>query len=303
MAQVEKWNMAEALAIIAHVERTGETHSNDHINPDLTENNYALWPPNDPDQLVFDTGVPGQSSARYAYARLRKRLKEVSCLQRKDVNVLCTWCLHLGVDVPPGYASRRAFFEAAVGLMTKMYGAKNVVFAWVHEDEDGAHLHFGFVPVVRKELKLRSNASEAKKAEYAAAVAAGKTEIERVDANALINRKHLQSWHGFMSKRMQEILGYNPAIYTGVTQYLGGNMSVDNLKRMGPKWRAKRDAKVAAFHEQRRAAKEGRQAGLDAVITSTEQSKRQTEWEPKHRNDSLADLIGDAKNKGGSSRW
>lgn len=201
MAQIEKYNLQQAKAIIAHVERTGATHSNESIDPERTKDNYALWPWGNPDQLILDTEIEGQSSGRYAFARLKKRLSEVSCLQRDDVNVLCDWCLHLGVDVPPGYQSKRDFYTAAVRVMAGIYGPQNVIYAWVHEDETGSHLHFGFVPVVRKELKIRKNASAAKRAEYEAAVAAGQTVVERVDANALINRRHLQGWHGFMTKK------------------------------------------------------------------------------------------------------
>lgn len=307
MAQIEKYNLQQAKAIIAHVERTGATHSNENIDPDRTESNYALWPPKDPDRLILDTGIAGQSSGRYAFARLKKRLSEVSCLQRNDVNVLCDWCLHLGVDVPPGFKSRRDFYIAAVRVMAGIYGMKNVVYAWVHEDETGSHLHFGFVPVVRKELKLRSNASEAKKAEYEAAVAAGQTMIERVDANALINRRHLQGWHGFMTKKMTEILGYNPGIHTGITQWLGGNKTVPSLKKTGPDWRKKRNAQVAAFHENRRAKAAGKKAGLDAQIMGSDPNRQKAQGvapgKQEQKGQSLADLMQDARNKGGRDGW
>lgn len=307
MAQIEKYNLQQAKAIIAHVERTGATHSNESIDPERTKDNFSLWPPREPDRLILDTGLQGQSSGRYAFARLKKRLDEVSCLQRDDVNVLCDWCLHLGVDVPPGYKSKRDFYEAAVRVMAGLYGPKNVVYAWVHEDETGSHLHFGFVPVVRKELKLRKNASPAKQAEYEAAVAAGQTMVERVDANALINRRHLQSWHGWMTRKMVEILGYNPGIHTGVTKFLGGNATVPQLKKTGPNWRKKRNAQVAAFHENRRAAMTGQKAGLAAKIAVADPNRQQAQATPgqtEKRKQSLTDKMNDAKSRsGGRSGW
>lgn len=304
MAQIEKYTLQQAKAIIAHVERTGATHGNESIDPLRTKDNYSLWPPRNPDQMIMDSGIEGQSSGRYAFQRLKQRLSEVSCLQRDDVNVLCSWSLHLGADVPPGYEDKKAFFEAAVRVMSRLYGEKNVVYAWVHEDESGSHLHFGFVPVVRKELKLRSNASESKKAEYEAAVAAGQTWIERVDANALINRRHLQSWHGWMTKQMTSILGYDPAMYTGITQWLGGNKTVPSLKKTGPDWRKKRNADVADFHAKRRAAVAGKKAGLDAQIKVADPNRQRIQATPgqkEERKVSLNDQIKGAAERGGNN--
>lgn len=305
MAQIEKYTLQQAKAIIAHVERTGATHSNESIDPLRTKDNYSLWPPRNPDQLILDPGAGGQSSGRYAFQRLKQRLSEVSCLQRDDVNVLCSWTLHLGVDVPPGYESKKAFFEAAVRVMSRLYGERNVVYAWVHEDETGSHLHFGFVPVVRKDLKLRSNASETKKAEYEAAVAAGHTSIERVDANALINRRHLQSWHGWMTKQMVSILGYDPGMYTGITQWLGGNKTVPSLKKTGPNWRKNRNAQVKAFHDTRRAAAAGKKAGLDAKIAVADPNRQQAQAAPgtEKKGKGLDAMIKGAQDRGGKNGW
>lgn len=304
MAQIEKYNLQQAKAIIAHVERTGARHGNESIDPARTKDNYALWPWGNPDRLILDTEIEGQSSARYAFQRLKKRLSEVHCLQRDDVNVLCDWCLHLGVDVPPGYASRRQFYEAAVRVMARMYGAENVIYAWVHEDETGSHLHFGFVPVVKKPLTLRKNASAATKAAYEEAVAAGNTVIEKVDANALINRRHLTGWHGFMTKQLTQILGYDPAMHTGVTQFLGGNATVPQLKKTGPNWRKKRNAQVAAFHEHRRAAAAGKKAGLDAQISVADPNRQRAQAAPgqtdRKEKPSLNDQIKGAGSRSGS---
>lgn len=302
MAQIEKYTLHQAKAIIAHVERTGATHSNKSINPELTSLNYNLWPPADPDKLILDTDTPGQSSGHYAWRRLQNRLSEVSRLDRDDVNVMCDWCIHLGPDVPPSYESYEDFFKACVRYICRLYGAENVVFAAVHMDEETPHIHIGFVPVVRKELKLRSNASKKTKEEYEAAVAAGKTVIERVDAHAVINRRHLQGWHGGFQKFMTAELGYDPAVYTGVTAALGGNLKVNQLKKKPTDWRRKRNKAADAFHTVRRAAKTGKKAGLGAKIAVSDPDRQriqatpgQTIREPRRVND----LIKGAKDRGG----
>lgn len=300
MAQVEKYTAKAAIAIIAHCERTGGSHSNENIDPERTHLNYSLWPTDNPDKLkLSDSGVPGQSSARYAYRRLRDRLSQVSYLKRDDVNVLCDWCLHLGVDVPDEPEAKRKFFTAAVKQLAKKYGARNVLYAWVHEDEGGAHLHFGFVPVIKKALTLRKNASATKKAEYEKAVEEGKTETERVDANGLINKRHLQMWHGWFRKAMTEELGYDPGVHTGVTQALGGNMSVEQLKMTDEDWRKKRNAKVAAFHEKRRAEAAGKKASLDTIIAMSNPDKQKPQAAPEGKRRTLEDIIKGAAGRSG----
>ena len=297
MAQIEKYTLRQAKHIIAHVERQGATHSNKQIDMAQTQNNYALWPPECPDRLILDTGVQGQSSGRYGYQRLKKRLAEVSCLQRNDVNVLCDWCVHLGVDVPPGYDSKMAFFRAAVKLMAMLYGPENVVYAWVHEDETHSHLHFGFIPVVKKPLKLRKNASASTRAEYEQAVAEGKTVIERVDSHAIINKKHLQGWHGWLKKYMTLELGYDPGVYTGITQAMGGNLSVKQLKAKAKDWREDRNKRADAFHAARRASREGERPNLDDRITLASQKPQEAPKVAKKL--SLDDMIASAKNRMG----
>ena len=304
MAQIEKYTLQQAKAIIAHVERTGETHSNESINPDLTGLNYNLWPPADPDKLILDTGTPGQSSGRYAWRRLEKRLSEVSRLERDDVNVLCDWCIHLGPDVPPSYESYKDFFKACVRHICRLYGAENVVFAAVHMDEETPHIHIGFAPVVKKELKPRSNASEKTKKEYEAAVAAGKTVIERVDAHGVINRRHLQSWHGGFQKFMTAELGYDPAVYTGVTAALGGNMKVNQLKKQPGDWRRKRNRAADAFHTVRRAAKAGARPPLDARQAYAEAKKNPPQANPyrtAQKKSGLDAMIKNANDRKGRS--
>ena len=306
MAQIEKYTMRQAVAIIGHCERTGGTHSNKSIDPERTKDNYSLWPAGNPDQLVLNTDTPGQSSARYAYQRMKKRLSEVSCLQRNDVNVLCDWCIHLGVDTLPGYENQRQFFEACVRHICRLYGEENVMYAWVHMDEETPHIHIGFVPVVRKPLKLRKNASAATKQAYEEAIAAGQTHVDRVDADSIITRKHLENWHPTFRASMVAQLGYDPGVHTGVTQYLGGNLSVAQLKKKSPNWRQKRNAQAAAYHAVRRESQTGKKAGLDAKIAVADPNRQQAQASPEtqeRKPSGLDALIKGAKDRGGRSGW
>ena len=306
MAQIEKYNIRQAVAIIGHCERTGRTHSNQSIDPERTKDNYSLWPAGNPDQVILDTGTLGQSSARYAYQRLKQRLSEVSCLQRDDVNVLCDWCIHLGVDVPPGYNSQRSFFEACVRHICRLYGEENVMYAWVHMDEETPHIHIGFVPVTRKPLKLRKNASAATKKAYEEAVASGNTTIDRVDADSVITRKHLENWHPAFRTSMINQLGYDPGVHTGITNFLGGNVSVPQLKKKSPNWRKNRNAQAAAFHAMRREAQTGKKAGLDQKITVADPNRQRAQAAPvqnkESKGPSLNDIIKGADDRSGGRR-
>lgn len=291
MANMMKFTRVQAKAVIAHQERTCETHSNKNIDPEQTKYNYCVWPPDDPDCV----------GEKHGWERLTKRLSQVKCLQRSDVNVLVEWTIHLGVDVPPGYDKEADFFQACMNYMANTYGAENICYGIVHVDEETPHLTVGFVPVVKKKLKLRKNASERLKQEYEEAVASGKTVIERVDANSIITRKHLQGWHGGLTAYLKDKLGYDPAVYTGITEELGGNMTVKQLKAQSSDWREKRNIRAAAFHEQRRAALEGRPADLEALkdIAAIGRPQAPSEPEIKHtEHKSLFDKIRDAGGRG-----
>lgn len=284
------------MAVIAHQERTGSTHSNENIDPEQTKYNYSVWPYDDPD-LVGE---------KHGWNRLTKRLSEVKYLNRKDVNVLVEWTIHLGPDVPPGYDNEEEFFRACMRYCEREYGAENICYGIVHVDEENPHLTVGFVPVVKKPLKLRKNASAATKAEYEAAVAAGKTMIEVVDADSVITRKHLQGWHSGLTNYLVDELGYDPAVYTGITKELGGNKTVKQLKRMPAKWREQRNKRVKQFHEVRRAAKNNQKAGLDAVIAGADPNRQRLQQDfPEQTGEkaSLLDQIKDATNRGGRSSW
>jgi len=297
MANMMKFTKMAALAVIAHQERTCLTHSNENIREEDTKYNYSVWPADEQaPYMVEKTG----------WKRLTHRLSQVKHLNRKDVNVLVEWVIHLGPDVPPGFENEEAFFLACMRYCARKYGAENICYGIVHVDEENPHLTVGFVPVVKKPLKLRKNASAAAKAEYEAAVAAGKTMIEVLDADSVITRKHLQDWHGGLTQHLIDELGYDPAVYTGITKAMGGNISVKQLKRKDAKWREQRNKQAAQFHEVRRAAKTGQKAGLDATLAMADpnRAKLQSQEPPKEKKTSGLDaLIKGAKDRGGRSGW
>lgn len=296
MANMMKFTKMAAMAVIAHQERTCLTHSNENIDPERTKDNYAVWPYDQPDRV----------GEKHGWKRLVHRLSQIKMLKRKDVNVLVEWVIHLGPDVPPGYENEKAFFEACMRYCENQYGSENICYGIVHADEEHPHLTVGFVPVVKKPLKLRKNASQKTREEYEAAVASGQTMIEVLDADSIITRKHLQGWHGGLTQHLIQELGYDPAVQTGITKALGGNMSVKQLKRKPADWREKRNKQAAQFHEVRRAAKTGQKAALDAKIAVADPNRPQLQAEPgqeQGKKQTLSDLIKGANDRGGRNGW
>lgn len=103
----------------------------DNIKPELTHLNYNLADEFQP--------LPQDEF-------LRKRLGEVRCQRRADVNVMCDWVITKPQDVPENETKK--FFQLTFDYLCYRYGEKNVISAYVHMDETTPHLHFSFIPVV-----------------------------------------------------------------------------------------------------------------------------------------------------------
>lgn len=156
-----------------HLDRKTENHSNEDIDIERSHLNYDLC------EKEGDT-----------LSRMNERLEEVYCMNRKDVNVCCTWIVTLPEklkDAPDEH--QRKFFEKTNDFLTDRYGGeKNVVSANVHNDETTAHMHFAFIPVVWDEKKKR----------------------EKVSAKIVINRSELKAFHKDLDNHLKDKI---PEIY------------------------------------------------------------------------------------------
>lgn len=135
---------------------------------------------------------------------VRRRCSEVSCLKRKDVNVMCSWVVTAPADLPPEDTDK--FFEATFDFLCKRYGKENVVSAWVHLDENRPHIHFAFVPV----------AYDKDKDEY------------KVSAKLRCSRSDLRSFHKDFSAFMTGVFGRDIGVLNGATK--DGNLTIPQLK-------------------------------------------------------------------------
>lgn len=186
---VTKYTRGTLGHMLGHYDRTKDGLG-ENVVPERTQLNYNLAVDDQPlKQLDF----------------MHKRLGEVRCLKRKDVNVLCDWVVTMPKDLADEY--REPFFKAAYNFFAEKYGHDNVVSAYVHMDEMQPHMHFAFVPVVadRKRDGWKLSAKEA---------------ITRVD---------LQHIHEQMQTQLTQELGVPVNLLNEAT--IEGNRSIKELKR------------------------------------------------------------------------
>lgn len=189
---VEKFTRAQVGQLQTHYARPdGRNYGNEKIDATKSHENYNLAP---------DRG----SVSEY----LESRLNEVRHINRKDINVMCTWV----VTLPKDYGGdERQFFQASYDILAEKYGEKNVLSAYVHKDEVTPHMHFSFMPVVAE----RDRDGQMR---------------ERLCAKDLIKKSELLKMHPFMERELQERLHEPVHIRTGETA-TKGNRTIEQLKK------------------------------------------------------------------------
>lgn len=193
MANCQKYTKSATGHLTKHFER-GKDANGDYIkfgNQDIdtkkSDLNYNLAPEHN--QIEF----------------IRQRCSEVQCLNRKDVNVMCSWVVTAPKNLDQG--EEKAFFKNTYDFLANRYGEKNVISAYVHLDEKSPHMHFAFVPIAFDKNKG----------------------IEKVSAKEVITRNDLQSFHKDLEKHLERTLGHEVGILNEATKE--GNKSIDELKR------------------------------------------------------------------------
>jgi len=191
MANVDKFTRAATGHLCAHFERAKDDggeylrFGNQNIDAGRTPLNYNLAPDHEGGQVEF----------------IRRRTSEVKCLNRADVNVMCSWI----VTLPQGFEREKEFFGETYRFLEERYGHKNVVSAFVHKDENQPHMHFSFVPVV-----------------------IGKNGKEKVSAKELLTKVELQRFHPALQTALERTLGEEVPVLNGATA--GGNRTVAEMK-------------------------------------------------------------------------
>lgn len=189
MANLQKYNRQQLGHLLKHYNREKDQYGryiqfgNLNINTNFTHLNYNLAPKHKDD-----------------YKFIKQRCKDLKALNRKDVNVMCSWV----VTVPQEYWNNSEaislldsadskdnknkyldnFFQETYNFLEDKYGKENIISANVHMDETTPHMHFAFVPVVWDIKKQRN----------------------KVSAKECVNRKDLQQFHPQLNKYLNKAL-------------------------------------------------------------------------------------------------
>lgn len=190
MAHFEKWTMSQMGQILTHIDRSHKDRNYGNLDIDKlkTHLNFDLYDP--------VTGYP-------PFIRLKHRLSDVSHTDRKDL-VVCVGCV---ITLPPelkGSSSsvQQKFFNSCEKFLNEKFGKKNEMYAVVHNDETTPHLHYGFVPVIKKQRKYRSKDKE------------GQTyEEERICAKEVVTRAMLKSFHTELQAYLDTNLDMHCTVY------------------------------------------------------------------------------------------
>lgn len=223
MAHVQKFTKASTQGLSNHLDRKTQNHKNEDIDKERTHLNYDLC------EKEGDT-----------LSRLNERLEEVYCMNRKDVNVCCSWIVTLPENLKDASDEhQRKFFQETYDFLADRYGGeKNVLSANVHNDETTPHMHFAFVPVVYDEKKER----------------------EKVSAKLVIDRKELKVFHKDLDEHLKENI---PEIYQEgiLNEKTIGLDDIESIKRYSKEIEAKkenmtRELKASVQKEKHELAKE-----------------------------------------------
>lgn len=194
MAHVAKYTRGALGHMFAHYERAkGKDNEyikfgNENIDTSKSHLNYNLGPKRNISQGDF----------------VKKRCNEVKCLNRKDVNVMCSWVITSPKDLD--LKQQKKFFIESYKFLESRYGADNVISAYVHLDEVTPHMHFSFVPVIY----------DAKK------------DVLKVSAKQKISKSDLKSFHGDLQNHLDKV-AIKCNILNEATR--NGNKSIEELKR------------------------------------------------------------------------
>lgn len=194
MAHLKKFGKSATGHMTKHYERVKDEFGeyikfgNQDIDINKTHLNYNLSPDRS-NQVEF----------------IKNRCKEVRCLNREDVKVMCSWVVTKPKNIRE--SEEGEFFKETYKFLENRYGKENVVSAYVHKDEITPHMHFSFVPVVYDKKK----------------------ELYKVSAKEKVSRNDLRSFHTDLEKHLEKYFGKEVGILNEATKE--GNKSIEELKK------------------------------------------------------------------------
>lgn len=217
MASFEKYTDNAVIYELRHNTREhARPPKNIDIDPERKRDNYSLHPE--------ECGLSARQNKNF----YNRRMKDVYRYNRADVKAACQWIITAPKDLPP--EQEQIFFKETYNYLNSLYGEQNCIQAIVHYDEGvknsngkiiagRPHLHYVFIPVIenKKYMKPNKKGNITKAAKYR----------EKVCADELINKKHLQQFHPNFQKWMDE-KNIRCTVHSGITG--GKNRTVEELK-------------------------------------------------------------------------
>lgn len=200
-----KYNKMGLGNLLAHYERKNNKsrkYTNENIDKEKTYLNYNL--------------APEHKEGLYKF--IKDRVEELNIIKRKTAIWCCDWCLTVPENLKDDYVKCKMFFEKSYSFLENRYGKENVVSAYCHFDETTPHLHFCFIPVIKKqECIFDKETGEITN-----------REIQKVLAKEVINKIELNSIHPEMQRFLDEELSFEAKILNGSTK--GKNLNMKELK-------------------------------------------------------------------------
>ena len=196
MAAVKSFSRGAAEGQIRHCERLPEEHrnrKNRDIHSELTARNYKLTPPE----------LTGSLMQRVNHICETEGIK---LPKRKDLNVMCSWVITLPENIK-NIDERQQFFSACYDFLCGRYGAGHVLMATVHLDETTPHMHFGWLPVAKKENGDLT-----------------------VSSKRVLTLRELKSFHGDLFNHLKQTTGREWGVVNGKTAAAGGNQTIEEMK-------------------------------------------------------------------------
>lgn len=192
-----KFTKGSAGTMTRHFERAKNKETGEYIkfgNQDIdTTKSY----------LNYDLNCTNDNQLEFIKNRLEA--SNVFCLNRKDINILCSWVVTAPKDLLE--TDQAQFFEESYKFLCNRYSAENCVSSYVHMDEITPHMHFAFIPIAWDEKKQR----------------------ETVSAKKVLNRADLQSFHIDLENHMTNVFGRVIGVMNEATRE--GNKLIEELKR------------------------------------------------------------------------
>ena len=194
--------------LVKHCSRTSKdvNHSNKNILSTETKNNINLCSVKNPKEYI------------------KKTLEDLGANPRKDLNVLCSWCVSLPQEIKTQEDADK-FWKATYEHLTEKY--PYTAAAYIHKDEfykkDDAlhqhqHLHFFFIPVYSEQITSFNPDN---------GILSTEDKI-KVSSKDLITRKHLLNAHKEYQAYLDEHLdlGYKVNVNNGST-----NKGIEGMKQ------------------------------------------------------------------------